>query len=305
MLRFIESIVYYFAFFIVSTVYPSEKDSIVVKGKFVFNKSVTSIALCAYTNDKPIKEESVVEQKFEFVVPATIEPGVYYLKYVNGRESNIDVIISGKEKIIELELVPGNYKNYPKVIESFENSLWYNYLKGSQPKIERLQSLFQHFSNFQEQIFNKQIVNVYQKERRNYYKNWERFISDNKNSLTGKLVMNEPYYFSDLSKDPIKRDFLRRDYFWEGIDTNNPDLINGPLYRRLILSYFEYVENNSIHHPFTNEEKIYEYKKSIVVVLNKFSKNFKTKEFAIKYLMQLDAINTNTELINYVTNYKE
>lgn len=296
-------------FFILTLLLPTysfgtDKDSIIIQGKYTSRQRVTKIALYAYTNKYPLSEKEVgVNQNFRIALPDSIEPGVYFLENSEGKHTKVDFIVNGKEKNIVLELNSSKFNNYPKIIESVENKIWYDYLTSSVPQIKRLEGLFEYFSNFQDQIFNRRLVKVYQKERNNYYKNFKRFVSNNSNTIAGILVLNEPYYFSNLRKKPIKRDFIRRDFFWEGIDTANPTLINSPLYRSHIEEYLSYVDDNKRHHPFTDEEKQKELRNSITVIIQQFSKNYFTKQFVIEYLMQNKLIKDNTVLIDFINNY--
>lgn len=296
---------YWFFTILISTLsYATDSDSIVIKGSFNSDKLVSKLALYAYTSNLPLLEKKVTNnQNFRLALPATIAPGVYYLVYNIKNSPKVNIIINGVEKNIVLELKQSNYKNYPIIIESNENKKWYDYLTISQPQIERLESLFEYFSNFQDQIYNKQLVSVYQKERNKYYKNWSNFIRNNTNTLAGILVLNEPYYFSNLRKKPVMRDFLRRAFFWEGIDTNNSKLINTQLYTKLINNYLLYVDDIKLHHPFTEEEKQIELKKSVVEIIKQFSKNSSTKQFAIECIKQHKLIKTNKILLDFVNNF--
>lgn len=277
--------------------FATEKDSIIVIGKIYTNHSIPKITFNSYKSETPLFEQKIdLNNGFRFSLPILIEPGVYYLEYNDGINNKIDVIINGIENRIVLEL----YQNNIKIIESKENKNWYDYLFFSQLHLIRLETLFKYLSTFQDEINNKKIVNEYQKERNRFYKNWKRFINLNKNSVSGILVKNKPYYFSNLRKKPVERDFLRRYYFWEGIDTGSTLLINTPIYKCHIDKYLSYVEDETMHRPYKEEEKINELKKSISIIIERFGYNNDLRQHAISCIKQNKLINKYKLLLNYI-----
>ncbi len=281
------------------------QDSIIIKGSFLGDFKTTKVSLYAYNKKQPIIEKNVYGKNFLISLPDNIAPGVYSLRYLNEESSLTEIIIDNNEKLISYELKKGNFFYHPLPVfkESKINQKWIEYIKETQARVGRLNSLFSFFTEFQAQLDNK-ILRYYQKERRQYYKIFSKFIKDNSSNWAGLIVANMPYYFSDLRKKPVIRDFLRHDYYWEGIDTNNPKLINTSLYIEHINNYLSYVYDTSKHHPFSEDEIQKEYKKSADVVMEKFSKNDATKQFAFNYLLDFFALKSNKELLDYVTNKK-
>ena len=113
------------------------------------------------------------------------------------------------------------------------------------------------------------------------------------------MVKNRPYYYSNLRKEPVERDYIRRMFFWEGIDTSNPKLINTPLYGELIDLYFDMYFINS-KEKYTSAQKEYLVKKEIDVLIEKFSKNLVSKAFIRNYLKAYFKRLKNQNLIDYV-----
>lgn len=281
----------------------SKQDSIIIKGVLIGDFKTSKVSLYAFNKTEPIIEKSISEKKFSLTLPDNIEPGVYRLRYHCEESIVTEVIVGNNEKSISYEIKKGNFFYHPLPVfkESKINQKWIEYINETQVRVDRLNSLYNFFTEFPTQLDNK-ILRYYQKERRQYYKIFSKFIRNNSNNWAGLLVVNQPYYFSDLKKEPVVRDFLRHEYFWVDIDTNNPKLINSPLYINHINNYLNYVDDVTKHYPFTQEEKQKELIKHIDVILDKFSKNEQTKKFAHKYLLQVFTIKNNKELVDYIIN---
>lgn len=279
------------------------QDSIIIKGSFNEDFKTTKVSLFAHNKKQPIIEKQVSGNNYLISLPDNIAPGVYSIHYLNEESSVTEIIIDNNEKLISYELKKGNffYHPLPVFMESKINQKWIEYIKETQVRVDRLNSLVNFFMEFPTQLDNK-ILNYYQKERRQYYKIFSKFIKDNSSNWAGLIVANTPYYFSDLRKKPVIRDFLRHEYFWVDIDTNNPKLINTPLYINHINNYLNYVDDVTYHYPYTHEEKQKELIKHIDVILDKFSKNAQTKKFAYEYLLQVFTIKNNKELVDYIFN---
>jgi hypothetical protein len=292
-----------FIFQSISTFGFVKQDSIIIKGVFLGDFKILKVSLFASNKKEPIIEKNISGKNFSLSLPDIIEPGVYSLHYLNEESIVTEIIIDNNEKLISYELKKGNffYHPFPVFKESKINQKWIEYINETQVRVDRLNSLFSFFTEFPTQLDNK-ILRYYQKERRQYYKIFSKFIKDNSSNWAGLIVTNNPYYFSNLRKKPVVRDFLRQEYFWVDIDTSNPKLINSPLYINHIKNYLNYVDDVSKHYPFTQEERQKELKKCIDVILDKFSKNVQTKKFAYEYLFQVFTLENNKELFDYIIN---
>jgi hypothetical protein len=281
-----------------------KQDSIIIKGVLIGDFKTSKVSLFACNKKEPIIEKNISGKNFSLSLPDNIEPGVYSLHYLNEESIKTDIIIDNNEKSISFELKKGNFFYHPLPVfkESEINQKWIGYINETQVRVERLNSLFNFFTEFSTQLDNK-ILRYYQKERRQYYKIFSKFIRNNSDNWAGLLVVNQPYYFSNLRREPVVRDFLRHEYFWVDIDTSNPKLINSPLFMNHINNYLNYVDDVTKHHPFTQEEKQKELKKYIDVIFDKFSKNAQTKKFAHEYLLQVFTLKNNKELLDINNKY--
>ena len=217
--------------------HPCVQDSIRIKVDIVRNSSFSSGWLEGFGIKKyKLLEFKIKDGKIDFFLPNSIEPGVYrlHLDTVNSKPY-IDLIFDEKEPYINFNLDIYGFDLYPFFFESVENSNWYFYLNESQMMVARLDSLFCHLSMFNPNLNEDRLtVRVYQKERKKYYALFDAFIKKNENRWCALLVKNRPYYYSDLNTKPVERDFVRKNFYWEGIDTNNDKLIFTPLYEELI-----------------------------------------------------------------------
>lgn len=270
---------------ICAVAFSNTNDSISVRGCFLMKEIQTNSCkgvLYQFKSKKQLLSFDIEKGNFDFKLPLPIEPGVYRLQYGEGlNHSYTDLIIDGKETEIRFELRFINDGD-PIFLESSENQKWYNYLKDTHARTERLTSLFDYLSNFSDQVSGKQILKIYQKERRNYYKLFSDFVKNNTCTWAGLLVANKPYYFSDLKKKPVLRDFIRINYYWEDIDTTNPCLINSPIYIEHIDSYLNKIISQTVIDNALSKE--YKLKSAIDLVIEKFSNNISTKKFAIECL---------------------
>jgi hypothetical protein len=89
------------------------------------------------------------------------------------------------------------------------------------------------------------------------------------------MVTNQPYYFSGPKIVPTLRDFVQRGHYWEGINTNDPKLINSPLYPTLIDKYLDFDKVKDY-----NALELEDYfNRSATVIMEKFSHNKETESF--------------------------
>lgn len=282
--------------------FSSVNDSINVFGNFVNKNEFLTGKLCQFGSDNkvlvifPIKED-----RFSFSLPPSTDPGVYRLYFISGTKNLFfDIIIDGYEKNISFDISFNGFNVFPTFHSSIENQDWYGYIEKSKKITGRLDILFNYLSNFHEvkNETDEVISRIYQKERKLYYKLFDAFVSTNEKRWCGLLVKNRPFYYSDVDK-PTERDYIRRNFFWEGIDTNNLKLLNTPLYKELIHLYFDKYYLNSVE-TYTPTLKEYQLKKGIDDVVNRFSTIRETKifikDFLINYFKDLERL----DLIEYL-----
>jgi thiol-disulfide isomerase/thioredoxin len=150
----------------------------------------------------------------------------------------------------------------------------------------------------------KQLKRTISKEKKNYKLSFESFISEHKGTWAGEMVANKPVYFTNPKQDWRLQDFEKREQFWDNINTTNQSLINSPLYTEHILEYIKYYMNPEMQ--FGEEEMNQGFKKSVDNVMQKFSSNAQTQEFALKYLQLGFKEIGNEEVLQYIDeNYQK
>jgi hypothetical protein len=276
---------FYYSFIALLTmvnVFSQEQDSIRLQGVFKERICSSSVTFNSFSSGfKPLKDAAIKENSFHLSLPGTIAPGVYQVQYNSdcGKQS-IDVIINGIDR--EISFVKNLNNEFPSFTGSEENSRWSIYKKQTKSQVAKLGILYNFLSFYPvaEDNVVQQVAKVVARERKEYYNNFDNFIKNNKGSWAEKMVTNQPYYFSDIGAVPTRRDFIRRDYYWEDINTNDPMLINSPLYSNLIDNYLDYHSTND----YTPAEVDNYLDVSVAIIMEKFSHNPVTKAFALNYL---------------------
>lgn len=263
------------------------QDSIVIQGelknnsrfaKVVVNKfGVGSFAIAAF----PIQNN-----KFTITAPTDIEPGVYRLQYSQTANEYVDVIINGKEKNItfSLDVLSETEKRKPVFTQSQENQNWYGYQNQSQLQLQKIAALQQAlalYPNTTDKIV-AQLQTAVTQEQQNYNKQETTFLKNQSNTWAARMVQNKPVYFTNPREEWRIQDRNKIDKYWNTIQTNNPQLINTPLFTEHILEYLKYYMNPEMQ--FTEEEMNEGFIKSVDTIMQKFSANEATKKFALQYL---------------------
>ena len=263
------------------------QDSIVIQGELKNNSRFAKVVVNKFgIGSFAIGAFSIENNKFTITVPTNIERGVYRLQYSQTENEYIDVIINGKEKKIafSLDLLNEPEKRKPIFSQSQENQNWYDYQNQSQLQLQKIGALQQALTLYPNTI--DKIVAQLQKattqEQQNYYKQEITFLKNNTNTWAASMVKNKPVYFTNPRDDWRIQNRNKIDNYWNTIDTNNPQLINSPLYTEHILEYLKYYMNPEMH--FEEEEMNAGFKKSVDTIMQKFSANEETKKFALQYL---------------------
>lgn len=277
-------------------------DSINVCGKFIRKNEFLTGRVCQFGIDKHcIANFQIKDDKFSFSLPSSTVPGVYRLHFDSLSEKPyVDIIIDGIEKSIVFDISIYGFNVFPIFHNSDENQNWYGYLEKSKKMIERLDVLFNYLSAFHLEKYStdRAVTRVYQKERKQYYNLFDEFVKTNEKRWCGLLVKNRPYYYSDLYNEPKERDFIRLNFYWEGIDTNNLKLINTPLYEELVDLYLEKYLNPI--ESYNNAHKEYKLKKGLEVLIEKFSKEVELKQFIQDHLKEFFKRLGRQELVYFI-----
>lgn len=264
------------------------QDSIHISGQFMHNARFAKVVVKKFNvGSFDIAAFPIVNEKFSIVSSSDIEPGVYRLQYSQSDNNGfVDVIIDGKEKNISfsIDLLNEDEKRKPIFTQSQENQNWYNYQNQSQLQLQKIGALQQAlalYPNTTDKIV-AQLQKTITLEQQKYFKQEESFIKNHANTWAARMVQNKPVYFTNPREDWRVQDRSKIDNYWNTIQTNNPLLINTPLYTEHILEYLKYYMNPEMN--FTEEEMNAGFKKSIDTIMEKFSANEETKKFALQYL---------------------
>ncbi|MCF2218774.1 AhpC/TSA family protein [Chryseobacterium sp. PS-8] len=275
-------------FITISTFAQTTKDSIVISGHLKNNTRFAKVVVQKFgVGSFAIAAVPIKDGKFSITAPANLESGVYRFQYSQSSLTDyIDLIIDGKEKNItfELDVLQPKESRIPVFTASELNKKWYSYQKESNlqlQKIELLNGVLAQYPNPKDKIVT-QIEKAAAKEIKDFNKNFKQFCQENQNNWAGAMVQNKPYYFTSPKEDYRLQNFERRAHYWDNVNTNDPKLINSPLYTDRILQYIQYYMNPEMQY---GEEEMNEgFKNSVDTIMQKFGTNEETKKFAIKYL---------------------
>lgn len=275
-------------FLIVSAVCLQAQDSLRLSGHFKDNSRYAQVMMKKFgVGSFAIGGKKIENERFALNIPSDIEPGVYRFVYAMAEgEQYLDIIINGKEKEIAFTLDAKEASAFPVFSASEENKLWYAYLKKSTERLEKIYMLTQFINAYPNTKDNVVVAAIsdWEKEKEAYLQDFEAFKTQTKTHYTWayEMVANRPYYFADPRDDFRLQDYEKRENFWSHFDATNPKLMNTPLYTDHILNYLRYWMNPEMN--FSDSEKTSGFKKSVDVIIKKFSGNEATKEFAYKYL---------------------
>lgn len=284
------------------------QDSIVIQGNLHNNSHFAKVIVNKFgVGSFAIAAAPITNQKFSLAAPSTIEPGVYRFQYSQTTSDYVDVIINGKEKNISftLDVMVAPEQRKPIFTQSQENQNWYDYQNQSQLQLQKIGALQQALTLYPNTI-DKIVVQLQKataQEQQNYYKQEVTFLKSNTNTWAASMVKNKPVYFTNPRDDWRIQNRNKIDNYWNTIQTNNPQLINSPLYTEHILEYLKYYMNPEMH--FEEEEMNAGFIKSVDTIMQKFSANEETKKFALQYLQLGFKELGNEKVLQYIDeNYK-
>ena len=263
------------------------QDSIVIQGELKNNSRFAKVVINKFgIGSFPIGAFPIKNNAFHITAPKDIEPGVYRFQYSQTTNEFVDIILNGEEKNIafSIDLIEDVEKRKPIFTQSQENKNWYGYQYQSQLQLQKIAALQQAlalYPNTTDKIV-AQLQTAVNQEQQNYQKQEVTFLKSNANNWAARMVQNKPVYFTNPREDWRIQDRNKIDNYWNTIQTNNPQLINTPLYTEHILEYLKYYMNPEMN--FTEEEMNEGFKKSVDTIINKFSGNDATKKFALQYL---------------------
>jgi len=226
--------------------------------------------------------------KFGISAPSDIEAGVYRLRYSqSGPNEFVDVIINGKEKQINfvLDVLPESGNRTPVFSHSHANQQWYQwqgYEKEALLRIGLMGQLLAGWPKTTDSIY--QILDAARSSSMAAYESQrKKFIQNSDNDTWAKaMVQNRPQYFANPRDEWRLQDFYLRLQYWQGLQTNRPELINTPLFTEHIFNYLQYYMNPEME--FSEAEMNRGFKNSVDTIVARFSGNEITRDFAIRYL---------------------
>lgn len=261
------------------------EDSICIRGQLKGNTRFAKVVLRSFGRGIfDIVAVPIVNEKFNISVPTTIPSGVYRLQYSQTSQEYMDVIINGKENEIGFELDLQAVERIPEFKQSDENRRWYDYKKqaGKQIfKIELLHQLMAQYPDTTETLY-RMVAKAANNQKRDLKKYSRQFLSQNKHSWAAAMVENTPYFLPNPRDLPQLQDYYRKQNYWKGVNTTQPELINTPLYTEHILNYLKYYMNPGMG--FSEQERNDGFKNSVDTIMQKFGGNEQTQKFALKYL---------------------
>jgi hypothetical protein len=272
------------ALLVAVTVNSQSKGSIDIRGTLNVHICARDVLFKSFSDDfEPISITLNKDNSFGLSLPSDITAGIYRVQYNQDCGNQfVDIIINGRDK--QISFVVNSDNDFAIFAGSEENKGWSRYRLQSQALVAKLEVLYNFLSFYpvtKDEVV-RQVTEAVSHERKKYYENFEFFIKNNKGSWAEKMVANQPYYFSDPTAVPTRRDFVRHDYYWDGINANDPTLINTPLYITLIDDYFGY--NGTNDDTAAEREKIFNI--NAAVIMEKFSHNLTTKSFTTDYLKE-------------------
>jgi thiol-disulfide isomerase/thioredoxin len=280
----------------------------VVKGTFVGNTKYAKVLMKKFeVGNFPVGGATIKNDSFKLVLPPEIPAGVYRFQYAVGEgEQYLDIIINGTEKEIAFTIKANDKNAVPLFTASEENQKWYAYKAQSNVQLSKTDLLSQFIYAYPngDAAVVKAALQEWEQEKNLYSKNFNAFKTDMQGTWAYEMVANRPNYFSNPTEEPRLQDYMKREHFWDDFNANNTQLLNTPLYTEHILNYLRYWMNPNMN--FSPEEKTNGFKRSVDVIIRKFSGNEQTHAFAFKYLTLGFKEIGEEEVLQYLDeNYKD
>ncbi len=262
------------------------QDSIVIQGSFRGNTTFARVVLSQYAlGTVPIADAVINNEHFILKLPSNVEPGVYRLQYAFAAgEQFLDIIINGAENEINFSLAANEPSAVPNFIVSDENRKWYSYLDKKTKLLQKISLLNQLINVYPDG--KAQVIKMAYRDLKVLKSEYDQSLSDFSKNMQGswayEMVRNRPDYFSNPKNVMRIQEYEIHQHYWDGIVTNDPKLMNTPLYTEHILNYLRYWMNPDYN--FSPLERTQGFKQGCDVILKQFSGNNQTLEFAYRYL---------------------
>lgn len=292
--------------FLLTAFYSFAQDSIHIRGQLQNNTRFAKVVVQKFGIGSfdiaalPIDKET---GSFSIIAPADVEPGIYRFRYSQtGYGDFVDVIINGKEKLIEwsvdVSLEPDNRN--PIFTTSDENKAWRLFQAKQKETLNAIRIKEDFLSRYPSKSDKsyQSVLKDYEKAKKNYLKQYQEFVNKTPFYWAQAQARFNQVYFTNISEHPRLQLFNAHEHFWVGKPTTDSLLLNTPLYTDAILSYVNYYMNPEME--FGEEEQKAGYKKCVDKIIQVFGDNEATKEFAIKYLQLGFKELANEKVLQYI-----
>ncbi|MGV9003274.1 hypothetical protein [Flavobacterium sp.] len=244
-----------------------------------------------------IVSKKIVSNKVILEIPYQINDGVYKLLLKTSANNNETTMIKSFYLIIDKSenKIAFSYNfdkkkdTYPVFSISEINKNWYEFIRTNNFKLTTINpastkllttSLGNNFDN----------KNVALNECIEIINDQQQFIKANFNKWSTAMVKAYSVTFKPN---------INKENYWSFFETNNPQLINAPIFQDAVQNYFILYYN-----PISNQNDSLKknLKEGFENVINAFSKNYDTKSWAVSYTIEgLRQIN-DKELVDYFLN---
>jgi hypothetical protein len=271
----------------------SAKKNLVIRGSFEGLIENTDVVVSQYSyEDVIISKTTIKDGVCIFNNLPRLQDGVYQIiiNYPYSKENNqkiysFNIIIDNSESSIEFTFNP-SVSSVPTFTKSSINNNWYEFLKLQNFHIELIADSNNSIVDSNNTALNapSKFNERLEKESKKLNQMQLDYLKLNFNKWSNYLVKNH----SILSNLAVED--LTKEKYWFQFDTNNPDLINTPIYQEIIRNYMVRF------YSYANEE---DYKIAFEEIIAVFSRNEITKKWIVKYLLTgLYKIN-NSQLLSY------
>ena len=271
----------------------SAKKSLEIHATFEGLIENTDVLLSQYNyEDIIISKTTIKDGVCVFKNLPILQDGVYqiiinnpYSKVNNQTIYFFNIIIDNSESTIEFTFNP-SVSSVPTFIKSNINKNWYEFIKLQNFYTKGLADSNNAIVNTNNNalIATPKFKERLEKESKNLNQIQLDYLKLNFNKWSNYLVQNYVIVLNLAEEDSTKENY------WFQFDTNNPDLINTPIYQEIIRNYMVRF------YSYANEE---DYKIAFEEIIVAFSRNEITKKWIVKYVLTgLYRIN-NSQLLSY------
>ena len=292
--------------FSVSTFQLVAQDSIRISGQLLNNTRFVKIVVQKFgTGVFDIAAVNIDKEsgKFSISAPMDVEAGIYRFRYSQtGYGDFIDLIINGNEKDISFNIDVSKEADNRMInfLASEENKTWYQFhqeQKNALAAIRLQEDFINNYPNKKDKTF-LNMLKALEKAKQNYNKKHESFINHTSFYWAKNSAQFSKVFFTDVKQHPRLQVFEVHENFWNQKPSNDPKLLNTPLYTDAILNYLQYYLSTDMD--FGEEEKNTGLKKCVDTLMLRFGQHTETKAFIVKYLQMGFKELGNEEVLQFI-----